>query len=192
MQIFLNLWSKMYLFGLWSQSKERNKTAVSTQEQWLLLILLHLQKIKLFLNHFYYPLFMLVCFPQKPLDNGREILKDMLCVISICKYYDSVFKHSIYSHIRGGSWLLSFGSTSYSHSHVFGEDKYTLPASLPGPQFPDFQQNGYFFAVDFFQREWLRDRGGFLWGGVILRHFVYLCSFCCSSTASWNMELACS
>lgn len=142
----------MYLFGLWNQNKEWNKTAVSTQEQWLWLILLHLQKKKkLFLVHFYYPLFMLVCLPKKPVDNGREILKDMLCVISICKYYDSVFKHSIYSHIRGGSWLLTFGSTSYSLSHVFGEDKYTSPVRLPGHQFPDFQHKGYCLALDFFR-----------------------------------------
>lgn len=76
-------------------------------------------------------------------------MKDTLCVISVRKYYDSVFKCSVYSHIREGSWPLTFLNTSYSHSHVFEENKLTLPVSLPGLQFPDFQQKGYYFVADF-------------------------------------------
>lgn len=93
-----------------------------------------------------------------------NILKDTLCVISVCKYYDSVFKHSIYHHIRGGGWPLTFLNTPYSHNRVYEEDKFTLPVSWPEPQFADFQQKGYFFALDILggiccRAGWVSERG---------------------------------
>lgn len=47
----------------------------------------------------------------------------------------------------------TFVHTSYSHSHVFEEDEFTLPFSLPGPPFPDFQQKGLFLCSRFFRKE---------------------------------------
>lgn len=141
----------------------------------MLLILIHSQKIHIFLNHCYFLLFVLVYLPQKPLDSGRQILKDMMCIISVCKYYDSVFKWSICGHIQGGSWSSAFVNNPYSHSHIFEKDKFSSPASLP--QLSDSHQKGYFFAQDFLGRSgwwagWVSERLWDLYALFLLAHFL--------------------
>lgn len=69
----------------------------------------------------------------------------------------------------------TFVHTSYSHSHVFEEDKFTLPFSLPGPQFPDLQQKGCFFAPDFLGGSSCGAGVGF-WKGLWFLDIVSICA----------------
>lgn len=60
------------------------------------------------------------------------------------------------------------------HSHLwtpktscFWKDKFTLSVSLSGPQFPNFQEKGYFFTLGFLERNGCRAGLGF-WKGLWL------------------------